>query len=798
MCADDDTARSALARLSAPDTGGPGTSGLAALSRRRFLQLVGAGVGATAALGAVEGLGPLDWLESAEAAAPGDGILVLVGLFGGADGLDIVVPYGDGQYTSRRGALARTGADVLDIDGTVGFHSSMPFLHSLYGRGQVAVVEGVGHAAEDLSHFSMMATWMHGAATGSPTSGWVGRWLDGLAGDNLLRAVTVGQSVPLHMQGLTRRGVSVPHWGIGFGGDTDPHSQRMFDAYRDAAAPAGRGVLHDQVSTAWKQVVDIGRDVSPAFERALPEGELARKMVVAARLLNADLGVRVVDLSHDGFDTHAGQAGGMSDLLGDLDAGLRAFYATLDDRFHGRVTVMTYSEFGRTPWANDSGGTDHGTANSLFVIGRGVEGGLYGQRPSLAGLGRWDRMESHIDFRSLYGSVIDGWMGGGASTVLGASYPDLGLFSAPPSPTTGSAPTLRSGGLVTVAPSRLYDSRTDPRRLPLGAGTSAQVRVTGRGGVPATGVAAVLLQVGAVAATGATTLVARPSGTPHLTGAHVATDGAARRDGLVLVAPGAAGRVEVTNDAGEAHCTVDVVGYLPRTGGDGTVALRPGRLLDSRTSGGPLVPGSPVVVAARGQRGVRSTATAVMAVVTVVDAAAPGRLVAWGSGARPSTGASVSFGAGGRTSRTLTVPLDDLGRMRVEVVEGSAHVTVDAVATVQPGPGLVTPVRNRALFAADVTAGAVHRVAVAGRFGVPATGVAGVLVQVGVVPPVGAGGVTLWASGTTRPGPAQVAVRAGETVSVVVPCPLGGDGSLQVHSSVTGRLRVDIVGWISS
>ncbi|MFZ9483844.1 MAG: DUF1501 domain-containing protein, partial [Ilumatobacteraceae bacterium] len=72
-------------------------------------------------------------------------------------------------------------------------------------------------------------------------------------------------------------------------------------------------------------------------------------------MINADMGVRVVDLSHDGFDTHAQQVTGMADLLGDLDAGLRSFYATLDDRFHGRVTVMTYSEFGRTPWANDSG-----------------------------------------------------------------------------------------------------------------------------------------------------------------------------------------------------------------------------------------------------------------------------------------------------------------------------------------------------------------------------------------------------------------------------------------------------------
>ncbi|MEN9822710.1 MAG: hypothetical protein RLZ04_1136 [Actinomycetota bacterium] len=794
MCADDDTARSALARLSLPDAGGAG-----ALSRRRFLQLVGAGVGASTALGAIEGLGPLDWLETAEAAAPGDGILLLVGLFGGSDGLDIVVPYADSQYTSRRGSLARTDADVLDIDGSVGLHPSLPFLHSLYGRGQVAVVEGVGHAAEDLSHFSMMATWMSGAASGPPSSGWIGRWMDGLAGTNLLRAVTVGQSVPLHMQGLTRRGVSVPHWGIGFGGDTDAHSLRMYEAYRDAAAPAGRGSLHDSVSTAWQQVVDIGRDVSPVFERALPQGDLARKMVVAARMINADMGVRVVDLSHDGFDTHAQQATGMADLLGDLDAGLRSFYATLDDRFHGRVTVMTYSEFGRTPWANDSGGTDHGTANSLFVIGRGVKGGLYGQRPSLAGLDRWERMQSHVDFRSLYGSVIDGWMGGGSSTVLGASYPDLGLFASAPSAPTGSAPALTSGGVVQVVPARLYDSRTDPRRLPLGAGASAQVRVTGRAGVPSTGVAAVMLQVASVAATDPTKFSARPTGSDPLSAVHLSVAGSARHDGLVVVAPGAAGRVEITNDAGEAHCVVDVVGYLPRSGGARMVALRPGRLYDSRSSGGPLGSGSPVAVAARGRQGVRSTATSTMVVVTVIDASSAGRVVAWGGGSRPAVAATMTFGSGGRTSRTLAVPLDADGRLRLEVVEGSAHVVVDAVASVQAGSGgVVTPVRNRALFDGALTAGSARRVVVADRLGVPVSGAAGALVQVTARRAPTGGGVTLWASGTARPSAPQVSLRAGEATSCLVPCVLGSDGSIQVQSSVGTHVRLDIVAWLSA
>ena len=144
---------------------------------------------------------------------------------------------------------------------------------------------------------------------------------------------------------------------------------------------------------------------------------------------------------------------------------MRTFFTTLDDRFRSRVTIMTYSEFGRTSYSNDSSGTDHGTVNNHFVIGEGVKGGLYGHQPSLAGLQRWDRMDFNVDFRSLYASVLDGWMGGGASTVLGANYPNLGLFRTGPGAgvvTGGVGPSLK-GDWVGLTPARMFDTRKAPR-----------------------------------------------------------------------------------------------------------------------------------------------------------------------------------------------------------------------------------------------------------------------------------------------------------------------------------------------
>ncbi len=116
----------------------------------------------------------------------------------------------------------------------------------------------------------------------------------------------------------------------------------------------------------------------------------------------------------------------------ELDAGVRAFYPLLNSIWSTRVTLMTFSEFGRTPWSNDSNGTDHGSANCAFVFGKNVKGGFYGSSPSLAGITRWERQPFKVDFRSYYASMIDGWLGGGSSEVLGKRYENLHLFRRSP------------------------------------------------------------------------------------------------------------------------------------------------------------------------------------------------------------------------------------------------------------------------------------------------------------------------------------------------------------------------------
>ena len=780
------------------------------LDRRRFLQLVGMGVGAGALLGPAAFSGRRDQAWAAPI-GPTDGILVLVGFFGGFDGLNTVVPFDNADYYAQHGSLALAASQLLPLGPHVGLHPSLPFLKSLYDRGDVAVVQGVGYPNPDLSHFSSMATWMYGRAdSGPPATGWIGRWLDGLGGNELLRAASVGQGLPLHLVGASQRGIAVPEWGLGFGGEQSPEAQRGYAAVRRfSATSAGRGAWHDSLAGVMRDVVDVGQKVAPVFSRALPDGDLVTKMTVAARLLNADLGLRVVDTGFDGFDTHSGQPARLAELLTEFDDALKAFFTTLDDRFRSRVTIMTYSEFGRTSWANDSQGTDHGTTNNHFVIGAGVRGGLYGAQPSLAGLQRWDRPTFNVDFRSMYATVLDGWMGGGSSTVLGATYPSLGFFDATPGAgaTTAGVPASVLGDYVGVNPARLYDSRTADRLLPLGAGTSADVRVLGVGGVPASGVTAVALNVTAVGASGPSAFSVWPAGGTAPDIANVTVPTGIAMGSLVVVKPGANGRVSITNDLGAAHCVVDVVGYFRTTAANRLQSITSFRAMDTRngTGGrtGALGPATSFDLMVRGVGGVPANADSVVLNVTAVQPTAGGYLTVWPSGQTRPTTSSLNFPAGATVPNMVIAKVGTNGKVGVYNANGSTHVVVDIAGYLSPtAPGRYMPLAPTTVLdtrndAAVGPAGSVT-VTVAGVGGVPKTGVSAVALTIAAKSPTANTFITAWPTGVARPTTASLNPRAGVEVSNLCIVKTGTDGAVQLYNqNGTLDLVVDVVGYFT-
>jgi uncharacterized protein (DUF1501 family) len=462
---DDPTTAQVLAELSAPERDDPRT-----LSRRRFLQasIVAAGTAALAP----------SWLgdRTASAVSPlavDQGILVVVLLAGGNDGLNTVVPTGTGAYHDRRGAIAVPASRALPIAPGVGLHPNLTRLKARYDAGRVAVLQGVGDRPNpDLSHFEAMARWMAGTSGAPAGTGWLGRYLDGLGSDNPFTAVSIGSSVPLTVLGRSRRATGLPTaLKDAFGASSDPVERRVVDCVRAfGAGSTGLGGWGDALAASGRGTTDLARSAEPLYTPPLATGRLAAQLDLCARVVNADLGVRVLHTLYGDFDSHADQPRMHDARMHELDAGIEAFFAGIDPRFADRVTLVTVSEFGRRVGVNSSNGTDHGTSSTLFAVGNRVRGGLHGTAPSLTSLDRHGNQVATTDFRAVYATLLDRWLGADSQEVLGARHADVGFLlppgdqPAPPPSTTTTVPLVAPSTTTTtaVAPTTTSPSTTVP------------------------------------------------------------------------------------------------------------------------------------------------------------------------------------------------------------------------------------------------------------------------------------------------------------------------------------------------
>jgi uncharacterized protein (DUF1501 family) len=304
-----------------------------------------------------------------------------------------------------------------------------------------------------------MNGWSGGAQPGGPT-GWVGRYLDGLpnAASESLLGVVVGSSVPLHMVGAVTRASGLPSdIGGAFGIDrSEPADARMFDAISAfGSGPTQLGQWGDLIGKTERNTLDLAQRIQPAYAGTFPDRDLGHKLVLCARLINENLGIRVFSTGFGGFDTHSDQPGGHASLMADFDAAVDAFFAALSPSFRTRVTLMTFSEFGRRPEDNDTSGTDHGTASVAFLMGDRVAGGMHGAHPSLTALDQYGNLVNRVDFRQVYATVLDQWLKADARQVLGYNFATLPLFaSGGPGGSTGGP-----GGNQPVRPVRRLRKR---------------------------------------------------------------------------------------------------------------------------------------------------------------------------------------------------------------------------------------------------------------------------------------------------------------------------------------------------
>jgi uncharacterized protein (DUF1501 family) len=388
-------------------------------------------------------------------------ILVVLQLAGGNDGLNTVVPYADDAYHVARPRLRLAPDQILKIDNHIGLNPKLAGLKSLYDEGHAAIVQGVGYPNPNRSHFRSTEIWQTASDSDHTLSeGWLGRYFDNCcAGADPTIGVAIGEETPQAFAAKHPTGVTFARPEQFRFRPSDPSSgqmsaEEMFfrqlneagggEEAGTAASNSGGsigaipGKARNDLSTLdflQRTALDaqLSSDKILAIARKYkstvpyPQGQLAASLNIIARMIAGGLPTRVYYASQGGFDTHAGQLNTHTRLMGEFNDAVSAFIADLKQQGNfDRVLLMTFSEFGRRVQENANGGTDHGAAAPMFVVGGAVKSGLFGKYPSLTDLDRGD-LKFNTDFRSVYGTVLDKWLKAPSQLVLGQKFPALGI-----------------------------------------------------------------------------------------------------------------------------------------------------------------------------------------------------------------------------------------------------------------------------------------------------------------------------------------------------------------------------------
>jgi uncharacterized protein (DUF1501 family) len=363
-------------------------------------------------------------------------ILVVVELSGGNDGLNTVVPYGDSAYYRARPKLGIPEKDVIKLSNGFGLHPSMVGFERLYKDGLLGVVHGCGYDHPSLSHFSSMGFWHTGVPNGGEPLGWLGRLADEAYSSSKKNViVNIGNSQSLAVR-------SSHHSPLVF---DDPARFRREGTDDEKKVLAGMSqpkttgnVSLDFLTSLAANATessDFVRQASANYQTTVDYGiggGIGANLQRVAALIAAGMPTRLYYVTYAGnsFDTHVQQADLHSRLLMYTADAIRGFMEDIKRIGRGDdVAMMVFTEFGRRVEENGSLGTDHGTATPMFVLGRGIKGGLHGQHPSLTDLDDGN-MKMTTDFRRVYATVIKEWLGyDDTSKILKGSYSPLGVFA---------------------------------------------------------------------------------------------------------------------------------------------------------------------------------------------------------------------------------------------------------------------------------------------------------------------------------------------------------------------------------
>ena len=391
--------------------------------RRQFLQgLAGLGLGAALPFG------------KPSFAADNKRILVVVELTGANDGFNTLVPYADDTYYRLRPKIGIRPNKLRKIDDRYGFNPGMAGFERLFKEGQMAVVHGCGYDNPSYSHFTSAAYWHTGVPNGGEAYGWLGRLADAIdpqltpnflvnIDERQSLAVRAAKHVPVVFDDPERFGRKGLYQSrplidtdMGNGVASGNASQQFLEDVAQSARQASA-----QVRAAWRN-----------YKTPVDYGILPMDLPKVAAMINAQLPTRIYQTAyrHNAFDTHVHQSEQHQRLLTYVSDGVSGFMQ--DMKRIGRdkdVTVMVYSEFGRRAAENTSLGTDHGTANQVYLVGQALQGGHYGQAPSLTDLNADGNVQHTTDFRRVYATLMSSWMGADSQALLNGKFEALPVFA---------------------------------------------------------------------------------------------------------------------------------------------------------------------------------------------------------------------------------------------------------------------------------------------------------------------------------------------------------------------------------
>jgi uncharacterized protein (DUF1501 family) len=357
----------------------------------------------------------------------GNKVMVMLQLSGGNDGLNTVIPVRNDLYYKARPSLGIEKAKALLMGDEAGLHPALTGFKELYDDGSLGILNNVGYPNPDRSHFRSMDIW-HTASNSNEylTTGWLGRYLDAQCNgcDKPTQAIEIDDVLSLSMKGEHIKGIAVK----------DP--QRLYGTanekfFKDVNKNHTNDAGEQPVDYLYKTLAETMSSADYIFKQSrlhptaaeYPATELGRSMKTIASLIFSDINTKVYYLSLGSFDTHVGQQGQQQRLFTEMNDAVKAFVKDLkaNNRFTD-VMLMTFSEFGRRVAQNASGGTDHGTANNMFLISGGLkQKGLINELPNLSDLDEGD-LKHKVDFKNVYATVLKNWLQADDVKILGKEY----------------------------------------------------------------------------------------------------------------------------------------------------------------------------------------------------------------------------------------------------------------------------------------------------------------------------------------------------------------------------------------